>query len=698
MADYVSGLMTAQNRSNSASKKKASSANEPFRTIMHIDMDCFFASVGIRDKPHLVDKSVAVAHSQGGIALEYSTSEIASCNYVARSKGLRNGMFIGAAKELCPDLVIIPYDFDAYDACSRELYRTLLDSADYVQSVSCDEAFIDVTYTVQRRLMEQTGARSVQELVRRFEAEPALADMFFRVATDIAKHIKKEVLASTQCNASVGIAGNILLARIATHKAKPNGIFHLLRREDGLQHLSTLTIRDLPGIGRSTAEKCAQLQLSTCEDVQSGSNRGVLGILKTELGEKTGQTIFDYCWGTDPRMLENKPRQTVGADINWGIRFTNEQQVEAFLRQFSEEVFSRLEAIHLTAKHVTVNVKKKTYEGEPMKFLGCGECIDFSRSMVPGRAITTAAALYQCVAQLYREIGVPPLDARGIGIHLKKLQPVSGSEAVLGRWMAQDRAKTEVPSSNNNTGETQPFPFKKGGTDWSGTEDGYTARCKQVLGADSDPEAEEEEDEARDILDSAGGDGGGRGQSGEDRPMLSRVCSSSQLQLGSHQHLSGEHATDSDKAVGEGGQQESMQREVAAAAVGSQAIAPAPTVVFKGAADSGTAARDGDRSSSSVRGGGLHGLAMGDIDLDVFMALPEEIQRELQAALRGSSTSVGSGQSAPAPAGARQATGGTKRKAPSSQGLSGKGKKTVTAAPGGEKRQVGLLEMWKRGN
>jgi len=161
IADFVIGQMAAKRRSP---PYKASKIEEPFRTIMHIDMDCFFASVGVRDRPHLSGIPVAVAHSQGGVSLEYSTSEIASCNYEARSKGVKNGMFIGSAKELAPDLVIIPYEFEQYDACSKFLYQTLLGTADFVQSVSCDEAFVDITSCVHKRLMDATGLASVSVL------------------------------------------------------------------------------------------------------------------------------------------------------------------------------------------------------------------------------------------------------------------------------------------------------------------------------------------------------------------------------------------------------------------------------------------------------------------------------------------------------------------------------------------------------
>ena len=128
------------NGNNSISMR--SKADERCRTIMHIDMDCFFASVALRDRPHLIGKPIAVAHSHSSESRSESinsSSEIASCNYIARSYGVKNGMFLGSALALCSELVVLPYEFDKYDSCSKSLYRVIINHSNYVQAVSCDE-------------------------------------------------------------------------------------------------------------------------------------------------------------------------------------------------------------------------------------------------------------------------------------------------------------------------------------------------------------------------------------------------------------------------------------------------------------------------------------------------------------------------------------------------------------------------------
>jgi hypothetical protein len=197
-------------------QKKPSKIDSVPRVIMHVDMDCFFASVAIRDRPHLKGKPVAVAHSTGGINLDYSSSEIASCNYEARARGIKNGMFIGSIKKLAPDLVIIPYEFSKYNACSKQIYRILIEKADYVQAVSCDEAYIDVSIQIRKKLLNE-GLLDDEEQDLRSQ------QMVQRLSVQLAEEIRREILAATGCPASIGISHNLLLARLATTRAKPDG-------------------------------------------------------------------------------------------------------------------------------------------------------------------------------------------------------------------------------------------------------------------------------------------------------------------------------------------------------------------------------------------------------------------------------------------------------------------------------------------
>lgn len=204
---------------------KADREREP--VIMHIDMDCFFVSVGIRDRPELQDLPVAVTHARGNASSanhdgkqEFgSLSEVASCSYAARKVGVKNGMFLGEALKMCPNLKTIQYDFVGYKEVSYALYDTVASYTLDIEAVSCDEMYADCT-----RILETSG----------------LAPLEF--ATVIREEIKRK----TGCPVSTGFGNNKLQARLATRKAKPDNQFYLSSR-NAETYIRTFGVRDLPG-------------------------------------------------------------------------------------------------------------------------------------------------------------------------------------------------------------------------------------------------------------------------------------------------------------------------------------------------------------------------------------------------------------------------------------------------------------------
>lgn len=246
----------------------------------HIDFDCFFASVGLLDRQHLKEKPVAVAHGQG--RQQNSSSDIASCNYIARSFGLYNGMHIGAAKKKCPELQVIPYEFEKYKAISEMFYETLFGYAEQLQPVSVDEALIEVN----------TGSNDPM---------------------DLAKEIRQVIREKTQCEVSIGIGPNILLARLATKKAKPAGQY-FCKKDEAIEFLAPLDVSDLPGVGYRMASKIQEdLGVNHVGELA----KIPLGRLQHYLGPKTGKMLYNYSRGIDDRELQMfQQRQSVSADVN----------------------------------------------------------------------------------------------------------------------------------------------------------------------------------------------------------------------------------------------------------------------------------------------------------------------------------------------------------------------------------------------
>lgn len=261
-------------------------------------------------------------------------------------------MNLGKARGLCPILTVLPYDFEAYDKASRALYLTLVEFADDIQAVSCDEAFIDISSKI-------------------FDSNSIISEMLIESkAKIIAEKIRERVLDSTKCNVSIGIAENMLLARLATKFAKPNNLF-FLKTQDTQSFINKLEISELPGIGRNIAAKLFDnLHITQCSELYLIQQ----GVLQSLLGEKKGLTLYQFARGIDRRILENKSRRSVGAEVNWGIRFEKESDMTVFLDGLCDEVVKRLNFIKCKSGAISIKLKKRSSDQKPLKLLGHGIC------------------------------------------------------------------------------------------------------------------------------------------------------------------------------------------------------------------------------------------------------------------------------------------------------------------------------------
>ncbi|KAI9069486.1 DNA repair protein [Trametes sanguinea] len=394
------------------------------RVIMHCDFDSFFVSAGLIDRPHLRGKPVVVCHSQGGTGGGSSTSEIASASYEARKFEIKGGMSLQQARKLCPTVVTIPYEFQRYKQFSLQFYTILMAHADDLQAVSVDEALIDVTSSVARiraELAERTDG--VQE-----DADPA---------QDFAEAIRAQVRKVTGCEVSIGIANNIMLARLASRRAKPAGSFHL-RQEDVAEFMATLDIDDLHGFGYSSRQKALEkLGATNLSELAKKSK----AVLCEALGKGTGETLYKAIRGIDDRPLESdKPRKSVSCDINYGIRFENNEQAETFIYQMAEEVSRRLNSIDMCGRSLTLKilVRDPSAPVEAPKFLGHGICEAYNKQtplIAPGgRATSDEKIIGEHAWRLLKSFNFDPRELRGIGIQIQKLEKAAGvQDAELGQ-------------------------------------------------------------------------------------------------------------------------------------------------------------------------------------------------------------------------------------------------------------------------
>ncbi|XP_070770929.1 DNA repair protein REV1 [Enoplosus armatus] len=413
--------------------------------ILHVDMDCFFVSVGIRHRPELKGKPVAVTSNRGQgrvplrpgahpqLELQYyqrkqthppteradedlhrtpsqespeshangvdqdaatlSMAEIASCSYEARQVGVRNGMFFGKAKQLCPSLQSVPYDFEAYKEVALTMYETLAGYTHDIEALSCDEVLID-------------GSALLAELGINPE--------------DLAKAIRADIKEKTGCCASVGMGSNILLARLATRKAKPDGQY-FLKSEEVDDFIRDLPVTSLPGVGPVMGRKLAAMGVRSCGDLQQMS----LSQLQKKFGPRTGQTLFRFCRGLDDRPVRyEKERKSVSAEMNYNIRFTKVDEAECFLTNLSMEVQKRLQEAGLRGRRVTlkVMVRKVGAPLESAKYGGHGICDNLARTVMLAQSTDSGQLIAAAVIKLFHAMKLQVQDLRGVGIQVQLLE------------------------------------------------------------------------------------------------------------------------------------------------------------------------------------------------------------------------------------------------------------------------------------
>lgn len=191
--------------------------------------------------------------------------------------------------ELCKDLVCLPYDFPAYERASRDFYDILLSiNADAAQAVSVDEALLDVSSICST------------------STDPSAAE-------SLAQSIRDRVRKKTQCDVSIGIGANILLAKLALRKAKPAGQYHL-KPENAQEFMQNLDVQDLPSVGWRLSEKLeGTMDIRTVGDVRTKS----LSELKEKFGPKTGEKLYEFARGNDNTEVgEIVQRKSVSVEIS----------------------------------------------------------------------------------------------------------------------------------------------------------------------------------------------------------------------------------------------------------------------------------------------------------------------------------------------------------------------------------------------
>lgn len=304
------------------------------RKILHVDCDCFYAAVEMRDNPSLAHIPIAVGgqSNQRGV--------IATSNYIARRYGVRSAMPTAHALRLCPQLKVIRPDFARYRAVSRQIHDIFHELTEQIEPLSLDEAYLDITH------------------VERFKGS----------GTWMAQWLKTTVKERTGITVSVGVAPNRFLAKIASDWQKPDGLF-VLTPDECDEFIAQLDVRYLPGVGPSTRTRLNEMGITTCLELR----RMALPVLLDRFG-RFGQRLYELARGIDERPVESVhirksisventyPKDIVGLEGCWQALAL---QIERLQERFAQHGSPRLRKLFVKIRfddftHTTVETSTHT--------------------------------------------------------------------------------------------------------------------------------------------------------------------------------------------------------------------------------------------------------------------------------------------------------------------------------------------------
>ncbi|KAJ6121282.1 DNA-repair protein UmuC-like N-terminal [Penicillium capsulatum] len=367
--------------------------------VIHIDCDAFFAAVEELDRPEL--KTVPMAVGKGVLT---------TCNYLARKFGVRSGMASFVAKKLCPQLVLLPQNYEKYTAKAKEIRAILAQYDPLFESASIDEAYLNITAFCEENQL------SPDEAVLR---------------------MREEILENTKVSVSAGIAANAKIAKIASNQNKPNGQFRVPSdRQAIMDFMHDLPVRKVNGVGRVFERELDSIGIKTCGDIHP--NRALLTKL---FGEKAFQFLAQCYLGlgrTKIEPVETHERKSVSTETTFH-EIGDKDELRSKLRWAAQELEQDLIRTQFKGRTLTLKVKLHTFEV-------------LTRQTAPPRAVSQADDLYRYALPMLVKLekDIPGLKLRLLGLrctHLVSTKKVGinffGAAAVSKPSRAQTTPKTD---------------------------------------------------------------------------------------------------------------------------------------------------------------------------------------------------------------------------------------------------------------
>jgi len=377
--------------------------SENIATILHVDMDAFYASVEERDDPKLKGKAVVVGMGKRGV--------VSAANYEARKFGIRAAMPIYKAKALAPHAVFIAPNMARYAEVSEQVMAIFRDVTPQVEPISLDEAFLDVT-----------GARRL-----------------LGSGIEIADQIRKRVEKDLGITCSVGIAHNKFIAKIASGRCKPNGVLEV-DPEKMLEFLHPLAANEIWGVGPKTNELLEKMGLFTIADIANTPRSTLIRVL----GQASGASLYELAWGRDYRdVITEHAEKSISASQTFDVDLYQQEEILKEFLRLTEKSADRMRAKGLAASTISIKVRFADFK-------------TISRSKTLDLPTTGTQEIFEVAKSLYLGLELDRVLVRLVGVSLDSLvENDDVTQMVLGErtssWQQADRAIDRVKAKFGRT-------------------------------------------------------------------------------------------------------------------------------------------------------------------------------------------------------------------------------------------------------
>lgn len=337
--------------------------------VLHVDMDAFFVSVELLDRPDLRGRPVVVGGAGG-------RSVVSAASYEARKFGVHSAMPMSRARRLCPQAVVLPLRHDKYAAVSASVMEIFRSITPLVEPLALDEAFLDVSGALRRL------------------GRPA----------EIGQLIRRQVAEQQGITCSVGVAATKFVAKLASTRCKPDGL--LVVPADGVvDFLHPLPVAALWGVGERTEQILTRLGLHTVGDLAATSPE----TLRREVGEAIGEHLHNLAWGRDERPVVSAPRdKSIGSEETFEVDIADARNIRRELLRLSDRVGSRLRDSGYVGRTVAIKLRRADFT-------------TITRARTLREPTDLGREIYATACALYEASGLAYTPLRLVGVRVENL-------------------------------------------------------------------------------------------------------------------------------------------------------------------------------------------------------------------------------------------------------------------------------------